>query len=43
MSRERLFLGTAFIQALLNSYDEYHQLAKQHAETLESWSSTLTW
>ena len=29
MSRERLFLDTAFIQALLNSYDEYHQQAKQ--------------
>jgi hypothetical protein len=28
MSRERLSLGTAFIQALLNSYDEYHQLGQ---------------
>jgi predicted nucleic-acid-binding protein len=29
MSRERLSLDTAFIQALLNSYDEYHQQANQ--------------
>lgn len=28
MSRDRLFLDTAFIQALLNPYDEYHQQAK---------------
>ena len=29
MSRERLFLDTAFIQALLNPRDDYHQQAKQ--------------
>ncbi|MEO0375355.1 MAG: PIN domain-containing protein [Cyanobacteria bacterium P01_A01_bin.17] len=29
MSRERLFLDTAFIQALLNPNDEYHPQAKQ--------------
>lgn len=29
MSRERLFLDTAFIQALLNPRDHYHQQAKQ--------------
>lgn len=29
MSRERLFLDTAFIKALLNAFDEYHQQAKQ--------------
>ena len=29
MSRERLFLDTAFIQALLNPRDNYHQQAKQ--------------
>jgi len=29
MSRERLFLDTAFIQALLNPNDKYHPQAKQ--------------
>ncbi len=29
MSRDRLFLDTAFIQALLNPRDSYHQQAKQ--------------
>jgi uncharacterized protein len=29
MSRERLFLDTAFIQALLNPRDDYHQQAKR--------------
>jgi uncharacterized protein len=29
MSRDRLFLDTAFIQALLNPRDDYHQQAKQ--------------
>lgn len=29
MSRERLFLDIAFIQALLNLRDDYHQQAKQ--------------
>jgi predicted nucleic acid-binding protein len=29
MSRERLFLDTAFIQALLNPRDDYHQQARQ--------------
>ena len=29
MIRERLFLDTAFIQALLNFRDDYHQQAKQ--------------
>ena len=29
MSSERLFLDTAFIQALLNPRDDYHQQAKQ--------------
>ncbi len=28
MSRDRLFLDTAFIQALLNPRDDYHQQAK---------------
>lgn len=29
MTREQLFLDTAFIQALLNSRDDYHQQAKR--------------
>ncbi len=29
MSNERLFLDTAFIQALLNPRDDYHNQAKQ--------------
>jgi predicted nucleic acid-binding protein len=29
MSRDRLFLDTVFIQALLNPRDDYHQQAKQ--------------
>nr|WP_228040873.1 hypothetical protein [Nodosilinea sp. LEGE 07088] len=29
MSRERLFLDTAFMQALLNPRDDYHQQAKR--------------
>lgn len=29
MNRDRLFLDTSFIQALLNPHDDYHQKAKQ--------------
>ncbi|MCU0568690.1 MAG: hypothetical protein MUF49_19095 [Oculatellaceae cyanobacterium Prado106] len=28
MTQDRLFLDTAFIQALLNSWDDYHNQAK---------------
>ena len=29
MNQERLFLDTVFIQAILNSRDQYHQVAKE--------------
>lgn len=42
MSRERLFIDTAYVLALLNPRDSYHALAQSlfaRAQTAETWTS----